>query len=147
MSTDEAELSKPDTPEPIRQTDQSGGVNIIGGSSTFSGDVTGRDKVVYTTAGGVSEETLQHLFAPLLQSIQAAPQEKKEQAEQKVEALKDELSKGKSADDSRVAKLLDGLLELVPSAVSAVAGMFASPILSGIAGPITKFVVDKFSGK
>jgi len=26
-------------------------------------------------------------------------------------------------------------------------GMFASPILGGIAGPVTKFVLEKFSGK
>ena len=62
MGKDDVELSKPDQPESIRQTNQSGGVNILGGSNTFQGDVTGRDKVVYSTAGGVSEETIRQLF-------------------------------------------------------------------------------------
>ena len=149
MGTDDVEASKSDEPEPepIQQTGQSGGVNLFGGSNTFEGDVVGRDKVVNTTSQGISEETFRQLFAPLLQSLQQAPPEKREQAEQQVELLKEELSRGEEADDSRVATMLDGIVELVPGAVSAVASMFASPILSGIAGPVTKFVLDKFSGK
>jgi len=149
MGTDDVEASKSGEPEPepIRQTGQSGGVNMFGGSNRVEGDAVGRDKVVNTTTQGISEETFRQLFAPLLQSLQQAPPENREEAEQKVESLKEELSKGNEADDSRVAKLLDGILALVPAAVSAVTGMFASPILSGIAGPVTKFVLDKFSGK
>ena len=147
MDKDDVETSKSDAPEPIRQTGQSGGVNLFGGTNTFQGDVVGRDKVVSTTTQGISEETFRQLFAPLFQSLQQAPPERRDQAQQKAEALKEELSKGKKADDSLVAKLLDGIVELVPGAVSAVASMFATPILGGIAGPVTKFVLDKISGK
>jgi hypothetical protein len=45
------------------------------------------------------------------------------------------------------AKLVDGLVELVPSATSAVVSAFATPILGGIAGPVTGFVLDKLRGK
>lgn len=149
MGTDEAEDSKSDEPEPgpIRQTSQSGGVNLFGGSHTFQGDVVGRDKVVNTNSQGISEETFRQLFVPLLEAVQQAPSENRQEAEQKVESLKEELSKGDDADDSRVAKLLDGIVALVPGAVSVVTSMFASPILSGIAGPVTKFVLDKLSIK
>jgi len=147
MGKDNAEASKSDDPEPIQTTGQSGGVNVIGGSSTFQGDVVGRDKVVHTMSQGISEETFRQLFVPLLQSLQEAPPEKRGDVEQKVESLKEELSKGKNADDSLVAKLLEGIIGLVPGAVSSVVGMFASPILGGIAGPVTKFVLEKFSGK
>jgi hypothetical protein len=146
MGKDDIESSKSGTTEPNQQAGQSGGVNVSGGSNTFQGDVVGRDKVVQIGTQGISEETFQQLFVPLLQSLQQASPEKRQEAEQKVEALKDELSKGKDADDSRVAKLLDGIVALVPGAISAVANMFASPILAGIAGPVTKFVLDKFSG-
>ena len=140
---DEAHTSE--SAEPIRQTNQSGGVNIHGGTNTFE-DVAGRDMLKQATQG-LSEEALRELFAPLLHSIQQVPPEKKQMAEEKVEALKEEVLKGKQADDSRMAKLLDGIVDLVPGAVSALVSLFASPILAGISGPVTKFVLDKFSGK
>ena len=145
MSNDN-ETSKSEDPESIRQENQSGGVNLFGGSNTFQGDVTGRDKTAYTTQG-VSEETIRQLFVPLLQSLQQAPTEKQQAAEEKVQALKEEVSKGKQADDGRIAKLLDGIVDLVPGAVSAVVSMFSSPILGGLVGPVTKFVLDKFHNK
>jgi len=38
---------------------------------------------------------------------------------------------------------VDGLVAMVPGTVGAVVSMFATPILSGIAGPVTKFVLGK----
>jgi len=46
-----------------------------------------------------------------------------------------------------IAKLVDGLVGLVPAATSAVVSAFATPILAGIAGPVTGFVLDKLRGK
>ena len=57
------------------------------------------------------------------------------------------MAKGKDADDSKIAKLLDSLVELVPGAVSTVVSTFASPILAGIAGPVTKFVLERIQGE
>ncbi len=47
------------------------------------------------------------------------------------------------ADDGKLGKIIDGLVSLVPGADSAVVSMFATPILSGIAGPVTQFVLYK----
>jgi hypothetical protein len=128
------------------QDNQSGGVNITGGQNTFAGDVVGRDKIV-SSSTGLSEEAFLQLFQPLMRAISAAPPEKQAEAAQKTEELKAELAKGKKAEDSRVAKLVDGIVDLVPGAVSALVGMFATPILSGIAGPVTTFVLDKIRGQ
>lgn len=144
MSKDD-DLSRSEGPEPIGQSNQSGGVNVYGGSSTFQGDVVGHDQVK-NVMQGISGEEFKQLFVPLLQSLKQAPPEKKEAAEQKVKALEEELSKGKHADDSRVADLLHGIVDLVPGAVSAVVSIFASPILAGIAGPVTKFVLGRLPG-
>jgi len=46
-----------------------------------------------------------------------------------------------------MAKLVEGIVELVPGAVSAVVSAFATPILGGLAGPVTKFVLDKVQGE
>jgi hypothetical protein len=42
-----------------------------------------------------------------------------------------------------VAKLIDKLVDLVPGAISAVVSAFATPILGGVAGPVTRFVLDR----
>jgi len=145
MRTDNPDDSGSMKPDRIHQSNQSGGVNVFGGKNTFKGDVTGRDKIVYSPVSGLSEEAFLQLFKPLDQAIQDAPPEQKAQAEEKVATLKEELAKGDDTDDSRVAKLLDGIAELVPGAVSALVGMFADPILAGLVGPVTKFVLGKFS--
>ena len=54
-----------------------------------------------------------------------------------------EAARGEKADDGRLAQLIEGLVDLAPGAVSAVVSAFASPILAGIAGPVTKYVLDK----
>ena len=113
-----------------RNEGQSGGVNISGGNVTVGGDIVGRDKIVGTH--------LDPIFAPLLEAVRGAPE-----AALKVEALKSEAAKGKSASDSVMAKLAEGIVALVPGAVSAVVGAFATPILGGIAGPVTKYALDK----
>ena len=60
---------------------------------------------------------------------------------QEVEQLKQELAKGKGADDQRVAGILDGLAALVPGAVAAVVSAFGTPLLGGIA--VTQFVLGQ----
>ncbi len=129
----------------------------IGGIYTGGGSVTGR-----VVAGGdytefvggnkiVTEqlfpERIDNLFRPLVDLLPSAPADAQPAVAEKVEQLKTEVAKGKNADDSVVAKLIDGLVALVPSAVSAVAGIFATPVLSGLVGPATKYVLDKIQGK
>ena len=73
---------------------------------------------------------------------QAAPPDKQVQAEEKVQELQTELSKGENANTDRLNKIVDALVELVPGAVSSVVSMFATPLLGGLVGPATKLVLD-----
>jgi hypothetical protein len=123
---------------------QSGGVNISGGNLTVGGDIVGRDKIVETE---ISTVQLEQIFRPLTEAARSAPPAVQQEVAQKVEELKKEAAKGKSATDSVMAKLVDGIVGLVPGAVSAIAGAFGTPLLAGIAGPATKYVLDKIQGK
>jgi hypothetical protein len=122
---------------------QSGGVNIGGRVGSVGGDIVGRDKIT----GAPSIAALDSALRPLSEAIGAAPAEVRPEAEAKLAALKQEAAKGKNANDGVVAKLVDGLVGLVPAAASAVVSAFATPILGGIAGPVTGFVLDKLRGK
>lgn len=147
MDAPNGEDSEPVRAEKIQQTDQSGGVNFIGGTNTVQGDVVGRDKFDFSEQTGLTGESLNQLFLPLMQILEAIPAESRGEAREKVQNLKEEVAKGKGAEDSRIAGLLDGLVELVPGAVGAITSIFATPVLSGIAGPVTKFVLHKIRGK
>ena len=127
-----------------RTEGQSGGVNISGGSVTAGGDIVGRDKIVRTE---ISQAQLDQIFHPVMEAIRTVPPERQNEAVKQLEALKAETCKGKKADDTVVAKLVDGLVKLVPAAVGAVVGAFATPVLGAIAGPVTKFVINKIQGK
>jgi hypothetical protein len=122
---------------------QSGGVNIAGTVGSVGGDIVGRDKIV----GTPSAVALEGALRPLIEAIAAAPAEKRPEAEEKLGALKQEAAKGKGANDDVIAKLVDGLVALVPGAASALVGAFATPILGSIAGPVTSFVLGKLRGK
>jgi hypothetical protein len=122
---------------------RSGGVNITGTVGSVGGDIVGRDKIV----GAPSAAALDGALRPLIEAISAAPAEKRVEAEAKLAALKQEAAKGKDTDDDAVADLVDGLIELVPGAASAVVSAFATPILGGIVGPATRFVLRKLRGK
>ncbi len=123
--------------------EQSGGVNITGSIISVGGDVVGRDKVVTE----ISNAQLEQVFGPLSEAVHSAPAAVQQEAVQKVEDLKKEASKGKDAKDGIMAKLLDGIVALVPGAVGAVVSAFGTPILGGIAGPATKYVLEKIQGK
>jgi hypothetical protein len=127
-----------------RGTSQSGGVNISGGTVSVGGDIVGRDKVVGTE---ISKVQLDQILRPVEEAVRAAAPANQTDAMQKLDELKTEAAKGKNAEDGVVAKLVDGLVGLVPSAVSAVASAFGTPLLGGIAGPATKYVLDKIQGK
>lgn len=128
----------------VPKGDQSGGVNIHGGTvNTSGGDIVGRDKIVNQAASREIEDALR----PLAEAIRAAPPEKRAEALAKLEELKKEVTKGEERDDGVVAKLVEGLVGLVPSAASAVASAFGTPILVAIVGPVTKYVLDKIQGK
>jgi hypothetical protein len=124
----------------------SGGVSITGSVGTVRGDIVGRDKII-NTVDQTSQGDLDNAFRPLIEAIKAAPPDKRTEADAKLTALQEEAAKGEEADDGAIAKLIDGLVGLVPGAVTAVTSAFATPVLGGIAGPVTKFVLDKLLGK
>ena len=126
----------------MNTTIQTGGISVSGGHVEVSGDMVGGDKTVTITAGQINEA-----IKPIADAINDAPPEKRDKAAKTLEALKQEAQKGKGADDKVLAGLVDGLVGLVPTAVSAVVSAFASPILGGIAGPITKWVIEKIVPK
>lgn len=123
---------------------RSGGVNISGGTVTVGGDIVGHDKIVGTE---ISKVELNQIFYPLQEAVLAGPSQDQPEAMQKLDALKSEVAKGRDAKDGVVAKLVEGLVGLIPGAVSAVVSAFATPVLGGIAGPATKYVLDKVQGK
>jgi hypothetical protein len=123
---------------------QSSGVNISGGAVTVGGDIVGRDKVVGTE---ISRGQLDQILHPVEEAVRKAPPEKQLEAMQKLEELKAQAAKGKHAEDGVVAKLVKGLVGLIPGAVSGVVSAFATPLLGGIAGPVTKYVLDEIQGK
>jgi hypothetical protein len=129
-----------------------GGVAVGGNNSgrivtgtqvdTGGGAYIGRDQHVQ----GLAAADLEPLFAPLLAAIaQHAPAGAQPAALQQVQALKAEVAKGQEADDGRLGRVLDGLLALVPGAGGALVSLFATPILQGIAGPVTRFVLDRLN--
>jgi hypothetical protein len=120
-----------------------GGVSITGSNLNMGGgSIVGRDMIQH-----LSPHQIDDVFGPIGKAIETAGTLEKIAAEEKLRALKDEVAKGKHADDSVIAKLVEGLIELVPGGVAAIVGAFASPVLSGLAGPVTKYVLDKLQGK
>jgi hypothetical protein len=117
-----------------------GGAYIGGGVDTGGGDFVGRDRI----HPGLSPQELEPLFAALLAAVAVkAPAGQEAKAVEQVQQLKAEVAKGGGADDGIVAKLLHGLAEMVPGAVSAVVSTFATPILGGLSGPVTKIVLER----
>jgi hypothetical protein len=121
---------------------QSGGVTISGSIGLVRGDIVGRDKITSSMSATAIEEALE----PVREAVASAPEEKAEQAATILAELKQEATKGDGASDAAVAKLVDGLVALLPGPASAVVGAFATPILGGLAGPVTNFVLNKLRG-
>lgn len=125
------------------RTNTGGGAHIGGSVHLGSGDFVGRDQVKH----GLSSRDLEALFAPVLAAVaQQAPAGKQGEAVQQVQELKAELAKGEPADDGKLGKIVDGLVAMVPGAIGAVVSAFASPLLSGVAGPVTRHVLGKLQG-
>ncbi len=128
----------------VVQGDKVGG-DKVGGDKITTGDIggtniaVGRGASVFAGAGDLAG-ALAPVVAAIRQNADAAQQAA---AMQEIEALKQELAKGKDADDARVAGILDGLANLVPGAVAAVVSAFGTPLLAGLAGPVTQFVLGQ----
>jgi hypothetical protein len=105
---------------------------------------TSSDEIRFNTSHHIKWTTY---LALLGRSSKLLGRREKAAAEENFRALKVEVAKGKHADDSVVAKLVEGLVGLVPGAVAGIVSAFASPVLSGLAGPVTKYALDKIQRK
>jgi hypothetical protein len=43
----------------------------------------------------------------------------------------------------KLARIIDGLVAMVPEAIGGIVRIFTTPVLRGIVGPVTKFVLEK----
>ena len=103
-------------------------------------DFVGRDKISY----GSSPSELATAFVPLLQAVQQhALPGVRPQALAKVTELQAELQMYNKPDDHKVAGLIESLTAMVTNAIGSVVKMFAAPILQGLVGPATKYVLGK----
>ncbi len=123
------------------------GFNIKGDFKAPGAQIAARDFIAYEgpqTVVGIDEA-----FAPLFAQIKQAPQPEpvRAEAKQKAEMLKTEVEKGNEANDDRMATLMDELVALIPGAVQTIVAMFGQPILSGLVGPVTKFVLNRIKPK
>ena len=119
-----------------------GGTYVGGNVDTGGGDFTGRDKIEQ----GIPPSELEGLFAPLLAAVaQHAPADKQAALEQQVRELQAEVARGKQADDDKIGRIVDGLVSMVPGAIGAVVKLFATPILRGVTGPVTRLVLGKLN--
>src|SRR4051794_2983065 len=115
--------------------DQSGGVNIQGGTvSTGGGDIVGRDKISQD-----SSREFETAFEPVAKLFSNLDPVQRSQALQELERLKQEAAKGEKRDDGVMAKITERLVKLVPNAAGAIVSAFGSPILGAITGPVTKY--------
>ena len=85
-------------------------------------------------------------FRPLLEMVKEVQPALQPAAEATLASLKKEVEKseqGEKPDDTVIAGLLKGLVGLVPSAVSAIASAFGTPILGALAGPATQLALKE----
>lgn len=124
------------------------GDHVTTGDQITTGDISGQGIAVGrgasgTSTQGISGAELAQLFAPLMAAAQQAPPAQRAAAAETAAALQQEVARGRQADDGRLAGLIEGLVALVPGAVGTVVSTFASPILGGVAGPATRYVLEK----
>ena len=117
-----------------------GGTHVGGNVSVVGGDFVGGNKVVHGLGGTDVAATLEALRSVLAQH--APSPEAARLAAGNLDALKAEAAKpAAERNDGVMAHLLKGLADLVPDAIGAVAGAFASPVLARLAGPATQAVL------
>ena len=117
-----------------------GGGAYIEGDVSAGGNFAGRDQ---TLARAPSSPDLEPLFAQLLDAVaRHAPVDQQQAAVQRIQALKGEIAKGDLAEDAKIATIVDDLVDRVPDAVPAISHLFATSVLQGVVGPVTRFVLD-----
>jgi hypothetical protein len=128
-----------------RNPGESGGVHVhISGGTVHSQNIAGRDIHVGTQISG---SELNQVFQPVADAIRSAPATHQPEAMEKLETLKQEAAKGQKADHGLMTRLIDGIVGLAPGALKSLAAAFGTPLLSGVAGPVTQFLLNKLTGQ
>jgi hypothetical protein len=128
---------------------QNGGISIPGVVGYVGGDMIGGNKTTTTTTTTTQSSTISLInpvLRPIADLVEQQPAAIKGDANQKLTALDEEVAKGGKAQDSVLAGLLQDIVGLIPKAAGAVVSAFTSPMLGAIAGPVTKFVIDRLRG-
>lgn len=125
--------------------DKVGGDKLTTGPISGTGIAIGRGAQANVNTGPA--EQIAKLLEPIVAAARTAPVETRDQAVVKAQALQQEAAKGKDANDEVLAGLLQDLVALVPAAVSAVGAAFGGPLLAGLAGPATNFVLRRLGVK
>ena len=153
------------------QVNTGGGAYIGGGVNTGGGGFTGRDHIVHgdeittgdvsgtgiaigrnasaTVTTGIDAAALSAALMPVAEAVRQSGADAATQAQamHMIEELKQKLPKGKDeSNDNQVAKVLKGLTDLVPGAVSTIVSAFATPVVAGLVGPVTKFFLNSVLG-
>ena len=122
---------------------QSGGVHVSGGAVNAQ-NIAGHDIHIGTQ---ITHSEINQVFQPVEDVIRKAPMDKQPEALQHLDDLKQEAAKGNQADHGRMTRLIDGVLGLVPAALTSLAAAFGTPLLTGVAGPVTQLLLNKILGR
>ena len=125
--------------KPNTQVNQ-GGINITGNVSIKDSKIAGRDNI---------EKNIFNInvsFAPVYHAIQenaALPPNVKEDLENNVKQLEQEIKKGDEAEPSFILKRMESIQKMAPDIAEVVAATLQNPA-AGI-GLVVKKIIDKFN--
>lgn len=140
--SDNADWYREEAGERENEADGGGDVITIGDIGRGAAVAAGRGASASVHAGP-SDDTLDDLFGPLFAALDKVSGERRDEAHEMATALRNEAAKGEGADDATMARLVEGMCYLAPGAAGAVTTLFADPALAAVAGPITRYEVDK----
>ena len=125
-----------------RRNKQIGGdQNVIEGSISGGVIVQGRRaNVAVQQSGGINEEQLSLVFEKLYQAIQARPDDPnvdKEEINETVQKIEQEVKKGDRANDSKLKRWMENLNKMAPDIVDIIIASLGGPV-SGLTAVLKK---------
>ena len=115
------------------------GVKMSGGNVSVAGDIVDHHPA---TGAAIPNAGIEEAFKTATEAVRRSSE-----ARAKLEELMAEAAKGDEASDSAMARLVKAIVGLVPESASAIAAGFSSPVLGGIAGPVTKYVLAEIQSR
>ncbi len=132
-------VAQPESAQPITYVINGGTVTF--GDVTTVGNITGSSGIAIGTQATV---TITQLFEPLQAAATSLPTaETRANVEQQIDLLQREIEKGESADDEKMADLIDAIAETAPTAVEGIVNLFTNAIIAKAAGAATNYVLKR----